>query len=431
MECSPLQVIQEVALGRNVVFYCGKHLIHLKLLVVGADFTKVPYSRIDSSVANRHWRSYLEYHDAINEFLRRKEQGEAPSSFGLTLAGVLMVPALMFEATRPEDKIHGLYNICQLFGFELPAPDYTKPVATVYAEATRAIVRDEQGLDILSSVIESPGWDWGLPSWVPNFSGCFRKWCPSNPPHMALVGKGNRAVSGHTAWQYDFVLDGQALTVKGRRLDILCASGLPWMTDASTNMLGDSPVPTGQVIASFIECIGSWLDIAQDQGNCQDARAAMKTLVQMLLDSTSKPAHLSPEDLEPVVGDLCTLIGRLRAGSESRQTVLAGFQHSSQDNLRVGDQLLSPKRLLDFCEKMIVNHWRTVFRTVGGYLGLGTHTVRDGDIVVVFHGSSLPAVIRPWGDWFRYVGPADVGGIMNGEFWGATSAADDESFVLI
>ncbi|KXX74488.1 Heterokaryon incompatibility protein 6, OR allele [Madurella mycetomatis] len=424
-------VVQEVALGRNVMFYCGKHLIHLKMLVAGADFARIPYSRLDSSVVNRHWISYLEYHDWINELLRRKEQGEPPSNFGLTLAGVLMVPALLFEATRPEDKIHGLYNICKRFGFELPAPDYTKPVAAVYAEATRAIIRDEQGLGILSSVIESPGWDWRLPSWAPNFSGCIRKWSPSSPPHIGLVGKGNRAVSGHTAWQYEFVLDGQALSVKGRRLDILGASGLPWMTDASTNMLGDSPVQTGQVIESFIVCIGSWLDVVQGHGNCQDALVTMTTLVQTLIDSSPKPVYLSTEDLESVVRDLCTLMAILRSDSESRQAFLAGLQDSPPDNLREGDYLLSPNKLLEFCGKMIVNHWRTVFRTVGGYLGLGAHTVRDGDIVVVFHGSSLPAVIRPCEGWFRYVGPANVGGIMNGEFWSATSAADDESFILI
>ncbi|KAK4234915.1 hypothetical protein C8A03DRAFT_37254, partial [Achaetomium macrosporum] len=127
---------------------------------------------------------------------------------------------LTLEATRPEDKIHGLYNICKGFGFELPAPNYHKPVAAVYTEAAQGIIRYDQGLELLSSVTESSGWEWGLPSWVPSFSGCPRKWSPSNPPHVAIAGKGSPAVSGRTGWKHEFMLDRQALRVRGRRLDM-------------------------------------------------------------------------------------------------------------------------------------------------------------------------------------------------------------------
>lgn len=176
-----------------------------------------------------------------------------------------------------------------------------KPVAAVYMEAAQAIIRYDQGLKLLASVIESSGWEWGLPSWVPNFSGCIRKWSPSNPPRIAIAGQGNPAVSGHTEWQYEFMLDGQALRVRGRRLDLVCASGLPWMTDASKNMMGDSPRQTGQVISSFVESVISWLDVVQGQGDCQDTEAAMTLLARTLLHASPKPVHLSAEAVDRVV----------------------------------------------------------------------------------------------------------------------------------
>jgi hypothetical protein len=75
--------------------------------------------------------------------------------------------------------------------------------------------------------------------------------------------------------------------------------------------------------------------------------------------------------------------------------------------------------------------WKNLFGTVRGYVGLGTHSMRPDDLVVVFQGCSTAAVIRPWASGFKYVGAAYVDGIMDGEFWNDGSALDDEWFELI
>ena len=261
-----------------------------------------------------------------------------------------MIPALALDATRPEDKIHGLYGICKGFGFELPAPDYYRPVATVYTEATRAIIRDEQGLGLLSSTCESSGSNWGLPSWVPNFSSCMRRWSPSNPSHMTVTGRGNPAVSGHTEWAHEFTLDGQALRVKGRQVDMARAAGLPWMTDASKGMFGGSPVPTEQFMTRFVESFGTLVDVAQGQNeNCRDVEVAVRHLVRELAHATPQLRPLPAEDLEPVIRSLSVLVTSWRSGSGVSQSA-GGRAREPQDD--------------DICGllgKIFIHAWRTVF----------------------------------------------------------------------
>ncbi|RYP86809.1 hypothetical protein DL769_000654 [Monosporascus sp. CRB-8-3] len=422
-------VVQEVVLGRVVVLYCGKHLMPLKTVTIGADFKRLPYTKYGSNVLSTHWQTYLNYHEGIQEFVRRKERGESLCNLDFTLSTVLLGPALSLDATRPEDKIYGLYGVCKRLGFELPAPDYSKPLAVVYTEATRAILSYEAGLDILSGVCESSGWECGIPSWVPNFSGCIRRWSPSNPPHLIVYdsSRKNPKISGHTHCQYDFMLQGQALGVRGRRLDVLCAAGQPWKLDVSKTRLGDSAEQTAEDILSLLDCIGSWFDVVQ--GDRPQGRLAVQLLAQVLIQNSSQP--LSAERLEAFARYLSPLVSCSRSGGDPHHMALADPQESPLDYYLVGPYVIS-KGVYNVVESLLANNsWKTVFRTVAGYLGVGTHSVQDGDIIAVFYGFPMAAVLRPWDDWFRYVGPAYVDGIMNGEFWDASSAEDDETFVLV
>jgi hypothetical protein len=102
---------------------CVENVVHFITLASGADFKRVPYSKVDSNMTARHWTSYLGFHDAMNNILHRREGGEPLSHTGLKLSSVLLVPALKFEAARPKDKIFAFYGICKRLRFDLPAPD--------------------------------------------------------------------------------------------------------------------------------------------------------------------------------------------------------------------------------------------------------------------------------------------------------------------
>ncbi|KFA67954.1 hypothetical protein S40285_03557 [Stachybotrys chlorohalonatus IBT 40285] len=437
-------VVQEVALGKSVMFYCGKHMMQLKTIVVAADFTRLPYSKLHSTAMSFHWKSYLDWHDTLQEFIRRIGEGEPPSSFGLTASSILLYPGTVYEATRPEDKVHGFYGVCKRFGITLPTPDYQKPLSMVYTEVARAIINHDNSLEMLLSVNESSGWEQHrLPSWVPNLAGCMRRWSPSNPPHMVVGSTSKSRVSGES--RYEYVLEPQAtrLMVKGRRLGVAVAVGLPWMTDASTNLIGGGAIQTGQYIGALIDCIGTWFDVAKSATPHGDEGTVLRAMTQAILlaqQVSTKASFTGAASLDFVVAYVSILVNVSKSGKnhhdQSTPLTLAAPHDKRWSFVSIGNYLLSLE-MQQVIQQLFNAGWKTVFRIIGGpaenaeHLAIGSHSTKQDDLVVVFSGSPSAAVLRPYEDGFRYVGSAAVDGIMNGEFWDGGSERDDEWFTLI
>ncbi|KAL2203496.1 hypothetical protein CC79DRAFT_1057347 [Sarocladium strictum] len=400
--------------------------MHFKQVVFGADFTRLPYSKLHANPLSQHWKTYLAFHDVMNGLIRRKDAGESLSDDEVSISSILSA-TIMFDATKPDDKVYGLYNVCKRLGFELPAPDYRKPLDTVYTEAAQAMLRYGPGLAPLLIACESASWEQGLPSWVPDFSDSFRLWTPSRPPRTALFAKGSPSISGQTAAQYDFAEDGRVLRVKGRRLDMVQVAGLPWIVDNASNMLGGAQSPSSQTVSSLIESIGSWLDVVQQENGYRDTMAA-KTLLRVLMYDASSSQQSSTPELESLASSILALGALSRQDSNPHQSGLPNLEESSSTPY-VGDDI-SGVQMQDLLGKVFGCYWKTVFRTLDGHLGLGTHTVREGDIVVVLYGSSLAAVLRPCEGHFRYIGPAYVDKLDDGGFWSSGSSNSDEWFAL-
>jgi hypothetical protein len=418
-------VVQEVALARKVTFYCGDHLLAFDSLVVAADFTRLPYSGLHAGA--RHWNFYLDWHHALAEFIRRREQGENVG-FGLLQ---LLSGTMMLEATRPEDKVYGMYGCAKRLGLDLPFPDYTKSIAQVYTEATLACLQQAGNLELLHMVEGAAAAELGLPSWVPNFSESPRKWTPTNPPKTRMPSRKNKLVSGASRCQWMITQEGRRLKVLGRRLDQVAAVSESWKTDARTTLLGDSDMNSGQVVSSLVDCIATWLDVVlqrnhRDGTNTADELAAMQDLTHLLITG-----HVFIEAPDRIADYLSVLIKCARANDEALRSHLI---HPQDDIVRIphfGDLHTSQHmgRAIEYMSQLM---WKLVFRTTRkAYLGTGSYSSRPGDLVVVLCGMAVPVLIRPCAEGFNFVGAAFVDGIMEGEFWNAGSDADDEWFVLL
>ncbi|PNY21903.1 Heterokaryon incompatibility protein 6 [Tolypocladium capitatum] len=69
-----------------------------------------------------------------------------------------------------------------------------------------------------------------------------------------------------------------------------------------------------------------------------------------------------------------------------------------------------------FTSNLLKNTGRRLYRTETGYLGLGPARMMPGDSVAVFHGGTVPHVLRGGGDGpWEYLGEAYCDGIMGGE----------------
>lgn len=421
-------MVQEVALARKVMFYCGDHMLAFDNLVIAADFTRLPYSKLNATA--RHWKSYLRWHHTFAEFIRRREQGEnvQVGLIDLLSAGVFL------EATRPEDKVNGLYGCAKKLGLDWPIPDYTKSVAQVYTDVTLACIRQASDLKLLEIVEGAAAAELGLPSWVPNLSESVRTWTLTNPPKTSKPNGKDKLVSGESQCQWMIMSEGIRLKVLGRRLDQVAAISEPWKIDAGTTLLGDADTNSGQVVNSLVDCIATWLDIVlqrnlrNTQGtNIADELEAIQDLTN-LLNGGHRSIGDAPNRMDEYFS---VLINCARANDDSLRSHLIHPEDDITTSMQFGYVLVSPP-MLQVIEYIMHLMWKLVFRTTNkAYLGTGSYSAKPGDLVVVFHGMAVPCLIRPCAEGFNFVGAALVDGIMNGEFWKSGSDADDEWFVLI
>jgi hypothetical protein len=78
---------------------------------------------------------------------------------------------------------------------------------------------------------------------------------------------------------------------------------------------------------------------------------------------------------------------------------------------------------------MIAAETRRPFKTDGGHLGVGPRFAEISDIICIFHGATVPFVLRPASDGrWTLLGEAYVDGIMDGQFMETVGPA--ETFVL-
>ncbi|KAK5685811.1 hypothetical protein LTS10_001924 [Elasticomyces elasticus] len=415
-------VVQEVALARRVTFYCGTHLLAFGMVAAAADFTRLPYSRLDAVAT--HWKSYLDWHHSLAGLVRRHDQGEDVCKILDCGVQYLLAGAVLLDATRPEDKVHGLYGCAKRLGLELPVPDYTKSVAQVYTEATLACFHQANNLDVLEMVEGAAAAQWGLPSWVPNLSESLRQWTPTNPPKTGLgLRRTSKAVSGMTQCDWRIEPDQPRLKVRGRRLDQIAAVSEPWRIDTRPTQLGDEAKERGQAIETLLACVVTWLDVvtgkrptgSEHESIAMDEDAAVQHLVRLIMNANG-PLIEPPARMTEC---LSVLIDVARTNNQYLRSLLYD-QVDDTAMLRVIEYVAS------------VSIWMLVFKTATtGYLGMGTYSCRPQDLIVVFHGMAKPSVIRPCAGGFNFVGTAFLDGVMEGEFWNAGSGADDEWFLLI
>ncbi|KAH7024648.1 uncharacterized protein B0I36DRAFT_331784, partial [Microdochium trichocladiopsis] len=250
--------------------------MHFTTLAAGADFTRLPYSKLSQqAIVASHWKAYLDYHIALQEFIRRKAEGEDLSAaFGLV--DILMTVGYGLRATDHRDKVFGLYGICKRLGYELPRPDYSKDAAQVFKEAALAIAKYDSKLDFLSDMCNP--WDHDtLSSWAPNLGPCSRDVTPANPPWLSVAPETPDTMHGLSSSPWDFhiseedlptprgaILTTTILRVLGRHVDVVAAVGEPWKVDFTRTMLGEQPDLTAPIqVGSLVDCVDSWLQIAR------------------------------------------------------------------------------------------------------------------------------------------------------------------------
>jgi hypothetical protein len=94
---------------------------------------------------------------------------------------------------------------------------------------------------------------------------------------------------------------------------------------------------------------------------------------------------------------------------------LAALKRESDESLIL---LTLDTVLPGLCESIITAcRGNTFFCTENGYVGAGSSTISDGDLVVYIGGLNCPMAVRQCNDGYRLLGPLHVHGTMKGELW--------------
>ncbi|KAL8670567.1 MAG: hypothetical protein Q9168_004905 [Polycauliona sp. 1 TL-2023] len=290
-------------------------------------------------------------------------------------------------AARPHDYIYGSRALMEGSPFSFFEVDYSKPVSTLYVEATRALFRSRGDIsDIESAVGVDAENGHSLPSWCVDWT--------TYRPSVSDLDKARRLFNAACGSTHPFNPDEDdtSLTV-----EILAEGSIT----SVINVIGDLTVDPDFAVEQWIIAAGIYQDLAENTD----------TIIRVLLeDLTFDFAHIAgdplvrrilPQDIEQFL--------------ESRQAPGSSGPYGPAEVNR------------DLWLSRMWKQWRFVFMTSQGLLGTGARNREEGDHVVIAKGSELPLILRPINassdqqeqeeqiPSYQLVGMCYVHGIMDGE----------------
>ncbi|RYP48575.1 hypothetical protein DL768_005574 [Monosporascus sp. mg162] len=383
-----------------------------------------------------------------------------------------------YQATsNPHDKVYALYGMLAELGVkDLPVVDYGKPVGEVYYGVCRTVMTYDYSLKLLLGChrIRPADGTRQAPSWVPNFSTSdvpFPLWaavhvkgeewqaCGTSLPNFEFVEVTSDKISStlqdlirtnewqnadRTTEQNDSLLpmspavDGETpaisssatttkpedccsspagkevgeprvgcrLRARGRAVDRVeaCEKG------PETKPLGIASIqPDGGLNAAgsqFAEMFIRWVMLASRVGaypTGESSSHAFTNTIHRQLCEEDEMSHWSHSTVEGIFRHVINYqqAGGQRAIAEICEDVFLLAKKLSNDAIDIEDMC----------------YLQSFFVTAGGYMGIGSTEIREGDEVWLLSGLPVPILLRPNGACSIVVSPVYVHGMMEGQFW--------------
>lgn len=367
-------------------------------------------------------------------------------------------------ASDPRDKVYGLYALYTGLGVPLPPVDYGKSVASVYTDATIAMISWSKSLRILGDAC-SPNRDPTLPSWVPDWNDAEeRMFIPTRH-----TNDGNRLikVTAHAL----FSTPGK-ISVKGKHVGRVAGA-------LSGGQMILYPTRSGSDDVAILRSPGCV--VVDDMDFLRLIVNKIRFFRELLRTIQASPDLFPGEYVDDVFHDLLTLSGRPfdcdlfetwidilkypdgacdqscgRAKAEDWKvaddanalqwdsellcccTIVASLLTNSITY--DGKPFKSHVDILDLVKEVSKNLGDHKVITIDSrfndhfVLGTSFRDVAPGDPVVSLTGAPWPVVLRPAGMEWIFIGPAFLQGSSNGDVPLEDQCADvreEENFVVI
>ncbi|KAF6806487.1 ankyrin unc44 [Colletotrichum musicola] len=308
---------------------------------------------------------------------------------------------IAMKATEPRDKVYSLRALSPQ-ALEKLEVDYERPVTAIFADATRALMQDEERLDILYCASRRKTIIGGseMPSWAVDFDSADTDLMGA---HDFLRG-GWAAASRESAPAFAFSNDGLRLRLRGTRIGLVgdlvsgvfpavrpckptCVkTGTGERTAYATSLPHCCCCPYLEVLERFAE------DTTRAVGPGSPAEAAMARAMHSMLRAAITSLFV---DFPP--------LPQLEEGA----------------GLRGLPALLAERH--EFSKKVrYVTDGGRLFFTSAGSAGTGFSGVEPGDEIWLLAGLKHPFLLRPragGGDGYALVGSALVDCAMDGRLW--------------
>ncbi|KAK5695051.1 hypothetical protein LTR17_024661 [Elasticomyces elasticus] len=327
------------------------------------------------------------------------------------------VATATMDAADERDKIYSLLGVITAPEAQLIQPDYSKPCADVFIEATFASIKGSNNLEVfrflaagrrVAPELLSPTLE--LPTWAFNFSS------------EALRLDTFQSI---TDWRALPAVDRQSLpplcpilTMGSRHLEL---TGVILDTIDRTGSImhatqSESTVAMNEV-ATWVHTLLSGLPSSNASGTFHNAR---RIIVQRM---PYDDIHL----LQCSLHEVCSsLLDTPRQSSTDRERKPLGTSIDAIFtwwDLNFRSPKVRPADCSDsefgipcsFLRLRTGDDPMSLFRTTGKFLGLLDGRCEPGDVVALFRGSRLPVVLRPCGQQWQVLGVAYVHGVAGDE----------------
>ena len=389
-------IIQEVAFGPTLHMICGRH--------------EIAWEDLRKACMSFKW---------VCEELRRLQeqrdliQSKVDIGFSKDLVR-LVVEHRESLATDPRDKLYalcGLANEASRCGIE---PDYHNSVEKTFLDFTVTQFKATHRLDLLCAMTETPSRQRFRPSWVyneaysslvdPITSFIFDPWHDFN----AAQGFPSTA---------QFSADERLLQLTGLQFDTIEVVGQlsPGSSNQELPPLSEALPVLVTALMRYVE----WRDLAQvspSRPYCNTSESRLEAFWQTCMGSATAEFRSIYRGKFRKFDRELRCFHHLPQSLKSRRLVyiLLVFAKLLEIPAKVPFGGLG-FGFMDFAYYTSPRVNRIMFRTIGGYIGLGPRSTAVGDSVTILKGARVPLVLRPSNDRWRLLGEAYVHGIMFGE----------------
>ena len=368
---SRMWIIQEVVLSPDVVVMLGGNQISWKLVIESAR----AYIKLDLlSITNTTVLKDAE--KSVATFLGTPT---LKNDFHCRSLIMLLISFRHCYSSDPRDKVYALLGLANDQGpQQMVSVDYSKSVEAVYLECAQFLVRNGNGMEMLTVAgipqkRKDTDLKLSLPSWVPDWSG-------EGPNYL---GMWRYQAAGETQIDIELEDGGNGLNAKGIRIDVI---------DALAPLL-DARVAKDNDLISWEQKVR---EVAQQSRFFSEER----------VDGYAKTLGL----------------GTCYRVDENNGYTSADFDACWNGRLTFNEGYFG-RVLLAAC-----HHKFCVTRM--GYMGWVPMSSQPGDFIIVLYGCPMPFTVRETNGKYVFLGVSYLEGFMNGEALELEDAGPEE-FVLV